>query len=62
MLFSQFSVQDHLHGHYCTFEQLVGETLIEIESAVDRQTKNMRLCFFQNILLATLSYHRQRDI
>ena len=59
----KFSVQDHLHEHYCTFEQfcvvsdvvcvalryfffiikrepLVGETLIEIESAVARQQKS----------------------
>ena len=28
--FQQFSVEDHLHEHYCTFEQLVGKTLIEI--------------------------------
>ena len=56
--FHKFSVQDHLHEHFCTFEQfcvvlgfvcvalnyfffiikrepLVGETLREIESAVD---------------------------
>ena len=37
-----FSVQDHLHEHFCTFEQLVGKTLIEIESAVAKQTKNVR--------------------
>ena len=80
----KFSVQDHLHEHYCTFEQfcvvsgfvcvalryfffiiklepLVGETLIEIESAVARQQKSA-ICFFQNILPATIFYHRQRDI
>ena len=34
MPFSQVSVHDHLHEHYCTFEQLVGKKLIEIESAV----------------------------
>ena len=48
--FHKFLVQDHLHEHYCTFEQLVGKTLIEIESAVAKQTKNVRFCFFQIIL------------
>ena len=57
-----FSVQDHLHEHFCTFEQLVGKTLIEIESAVAKQTKNVRFCFFQNILPATIFYHCQRNI
>ena len=57
-----FSVQDHLHEHFCTFEQLVGKTLIEIESAVAKQTKNVQFCFFQNILSATIFYHRQKDI
>ena len=37
--FYKFSVQVHLHVHYCTFEQLVGQTLIEIESAVPKQTR-----------------------
>ena len=37
--FHKFSVQDHLHQRYCTFEKLVGETLIEIKSAVAKQTK-----------------------
>ena len=32
--FHIFLVQDHLHEHYCTFEQLAGKTLIEFESAV----------------------------
>ena len=63
MLFSQkFSFKGHLHEHYCTFEQLIGKTLIEIESAVAKQTKNVRFCFFQNILPATIFRHRQRDI
>ena len=57
-----FSVQHHLHKHYCTFEQLVAKTLIKIESAVAKKTKNVRFCSFQNILPATLFYHRQRDI
>ena len=51
--FHMFLVQDHLHEHFCTFEQLVGKTLIEIESAVAKQTKNVQFCFFQNILPAT---------
>ena len=39
--FHKFSVQDHsmFNEHYCIFEQLVGETLIEIESAVAKQKK-----------------------
>ena len=37
--FHKFLVQDHLHQRYCTFEKLVGETLIEIKSAVAKQTK-----------------------
>ena len=60
--FRKFSVQDHLHEHYCTFEQLVGKTLIEIESAVAKQTKNVRFCFFQNILQVAIFYHLERDI
>ena len=60
--FHKFSVQDHLHEHYCTFEQLVGKTLIEIESAVAKQTKNVRFCFFQNILQVAIFYHLERDI
>ena len=36
-----FSVQDHLHEHYCTFGQLVGKTVIEIEYAAAEQTKKM---------------------
>ena len=60
--FHKFSVQDHLHEHYCSFKQLVSETLIEIESAVAKQTKNVRFCFFQNILPAKIFYYRQRDI
>ena len=43
-------------------EPSVGKTLIEIESAVAKQTKKVRFCFFQNTLLATIFYHRQRDI
>ena len=62
--FHKFSVQDHLHEHYCTFEQfcvvsgfiyvvlihfffiikrepLVGKRLMEIESAVAKQTKKV---------------------
>ena len=58
----KFSVQDHLHEQYCTFEQLVGKTLIETEYAVAKQTKNVRFCFFQNILPAANFYHRQKDI
>ena len=38
----KFSVQDHLHEHYCIFEQLVRKTLIEIESAVVKQ----KICDF----------------
>ena len=37
--FHKFSVQDHLHEHYCTFEQFVGKTLIEIESAILNKQK-----------------------
>ena len=48
--FHKFSVQDDLHEHYFTFEPLVGKRLIEIESAVAKQTKNVQFCFFQNIL------------
>ena len=43
--FHKFSVQDHLHQRYCTFEKLVGETLIEIKSAVAKQTKNCAVLF-----------------
>ena len=49
--FYKFSVHDHLHEHYYTFEQLFGKTLTKIESAVAiKQTKNVPFCFFQNIL------------
>ena len=48
--FHRFSVEDHLQEHYCTFEQLVGKTLIEIESEVAKETKNLRSCFLQNIV------------
>ena len=37
--FHKFSVQDHLYEHYCTFEQFVGKTLIEIESAILNKQK-----------------------
>ena len=47
---------------YCTFQQLVGKALIEIEFAVAKQTKNVLFCFFQNILSAAIFYHRRRDI
>ena len=60
--FHKFSVQDHLHEHYCPFEQLIGTTLIEIESPVAKLTKNVRFCFFQNIMQAVIFYHRQKDI
>ena len=60
--FHKFSFQDHLHEHYCTFEWLVGKTVIEIESAVVKQTKNVRFCLFQNILQAVIFYHDQKDI
>ena len=60
--FHKFSVEDHLHEHYCTFEQLVGKTLVEIEPAVAKQTKDVRFYFFQNILSEAIFYHRQRDI
>ena len=43
--FHKFSVQDDLHKRYCTFEKLVGETLIEIKSAVAKQTKNCAVLF-----------------
>ena len=39
MLFYKFSVEDHLHEHYGTFEQLVGKRLIKIESAVLNKQK-----------------------
>ena len=52
--FHRSSVQDHLRQHYCTLEQLVGKTLIKIESAVAKQTKNVRFCFFQSILQAAI--------
>ena len=38
--FHKFSVHDHLHEHYCPYEQLVAKTLIEIESAVAKQAKH----------------------
>ena len=41
-------------------ELLVDKTLIEIESEVVK--KKVQFCFFQNILPATIFYHRQRDI
>ena len=44
--FHKFSVEDHLPEHYFTFEQLVGKTLTEIESAVAKQAKNVRFCLF----------------
>ena len=34
-------------------EPLVGETMIEIESAVAKQTKKVRFCFFQRGYLKT---------
>ena len=43
-------------------EPLVGEALIEINSAVAKQTKNVRFCFFQNILLARIFKTCQRDV
>ena len=43
-------------------EPSVGETLIEIASAVAKQTKKVWFSFFQNILPATIFYFRQRDI
>ena len=51
-----------LYEHYCTFQQTVGKTLIEIEAAVAKQTKMCNSCFFQDILEAAIFYHRQRDI
>ena len=60
--FHRFWVQDHLYEYYCAFELLFGERPIEIESAVGKQTKNLWFCFFQNILPATIFYHRQMDI
>ena len=44
--FHKFSVQDHLLEDYCTFEQLVGKAMIEIESATAKQTENVRFYFF----------------
>ena len=41
---------------------MVGQTLTESESAVAKQTKNVRFCFFQNILRVVIFNHRQRDI
>ena len=38
---------------------LVGEALVEIESAVAKQTKKVQFCFFQNILPVTIFNHRQ---
>ena len=59
-----FSVQDHLHEHFCTFEQLVGKTQIEIESAVAKQTKNVQFCFLflSKHFASDIFYHCQRDI
>ena len=37
--FHKFSVQDHLHEHYSTFKQLIGKTVIDIESAVANKQK-----------------------
>ena len=45
--FYKFSVHDHLHEHYCTFEQLVGKTLIGIESAVAKQQKMCNFVSFK---------------
>ena len=39
---------------------LAGKTLIE--SVVAKQAKNVRFCFFQNILQVKIFYNRQRDI
>ena len=41
---------------------IIGKTLIEIESAVAKETKNVRFCSIQNILQAAFFYHRERDI
>ena len=60
--YHKFSVQDHLHEHYCTFEHLVGKTLVEIESVMTKQKKHVRFCFFLkhsasgNILLPSKGY------
>ena len=43
-------------------EPLVGETLIETESALAKQTKKVQFCIFEKILPATIFYPRQRDI
>ena len=43
--FHKFSVHDNLHKHYCTFEQLVGKTLIEIEYAVAKTNKKSAVLF-----------------
>ena len=43
-------------------EPLLSEILIEIEFEVAKQTKKVRVCFFQNIPPAATFYHRQGDI
>ena len=43
-------------------EPLVGETLIEIKSAVTKQAEKVWFCFFQNILTVIIFYHCQMDI
>ena len=60
--FHKLSVQDYLHEHYCTLEQFIGKTLIEIDWQNTKQTKNVRFCFFQNILWAAAFYQRESDI
>ena len=60
--FHKFSVQDHLHKRYCTFEKLVGETPIEIKSAVAKQTKKCAVLFLSNNLPATIFFYRKKDI
>ena len=49
-----------LYGFYLFvfYHKTVGETQIEIESAVAKQTKKCDFVFFQNILPATIFYHR----
>ena len=49
MLFLQVFSSKLIHEHFCTFEQFIGKTLIEIEYAAAKQTK------------ATNFYHRQKD-
>ena len=43
-------------------EPLVGETIIESESAVAQKIKKVQISFFQNALPTTIFYHRQRNI